>query len=127
MQQTKGTKTIGKFQKFLDNDNKTGLCLEDALRFFEIQRIFGHFECIKQRGIRVTLIMTSLLVMLFYKSRNIHSYFTRQFGKYTGLNTALTGCLVSVRMSRGMWCPEQRLFWKLLRELERTVLLRITD
>ena len=84
MQQTKITKTLGEFQKFIENDNKTGLCLEDTLKFFDIRRIFGHFESIKQRGIRVTLIMTSLLVMLFYKSRNIHSYFSRQFGKYTG-------------------------------------------
>ncbi len=88
MQQTKITKTLGEFQKFLDNDSKTGLCLEDTLRFFDIQRIFGHFECIKQRGIKVTLIMTSLLVMLFYRSRNIHSYFSRQFGKYTGTDSS---------------------------------------
>ncbi len=73
MQQTKITKTLGEFHRFLDNDNKTGVCLEDTLRFFDIQRIFGHFESIKQRGIIVTLIMTSLLVMLFYRSRNIHS------------------------------------------------------
>ena len=82
MQQTKITKTLGEFQNFPDNDNKTGLCLEDTLKFFEIQRTFGHFECIKQRGIKVTLIMTFLLVMLFYRSRNIHSYFSRYFGKY---------------------------------------------
>jgi len=88
MQQTKITKTIGEFQKFLENDNKTGLCLEDTLRFFDIQRIFGHFECIKQRGIKVTLIMTSLMVMLFYRSKNIHSYFSRQFGKYTGTDNS---------------------------------------
>ena len=88
MQQTKITKTIGEFQEFLENDNKTGLCLEDTLRFFDIQRIFGHFECIKQRGIKVTLIMTSLMVMLFYRSRNIHSYFSRQFGKYTGTDNS---------------------------------------
>jgi len=64
----KNTKKIGEFQKFIDNDSKTGLCLEDTLKFFEIQRIFGKFEFIK-------------LVMLFYNSRNIHSYFTRHFGK----------------------------------------------
>ena len=32
MQQTKITKTLGEFQKFLENDNKTGLCLEDTLK-----------------------------------------------------------------------------------------------
>ncbi len=44
MQQNKITKTLGEFQKFLDSDNKTGLFLEDTLKLFEIQRIFGHFE-----------------------------------------------------------------------------------
>jgi len=51
-------------------------------RIFDIQRIFGQFESVKQSGIRVTLIMTSLLIMLFYRSRNIHSYFSRQYGKH---------------------------------------------
>jgi len=81
----KNTKKIGEFQKFIDNDSKTGLCLEDTLKFFEIQRIFGKFEFIKQGGIKVALILTALLVMLFYNSRNIHSYFTRHFGKLTGI------------------------------------------
>ncbi len=75
------TENLGEFQKFIDSDNKTGQCLEDTLGFFDIQRIFGQFESIKQSGIRVTLIMTNLMVMLFYRSRNIHSYFSRQFGK----------------------------------------------
>ena len=75
------TENLGEFQKFIDSDSKTGLCLEDTIRFFDIQRIFGQFESIKQSGIRVTLIMTNLMVMLFYRSRNIHSYFSRQFGK----------------------------------------------
>jgi len=75
------TENLGEFQKFIDSDNKTGLCLEDTIKFFDIQRIFGQFESVKQSGIRVTLIMTSLLVMLFYQSRNIYSYFTRQYGK----------------------------------------------
>jgi hypothetical protein len=75
------TENLGEFQRFIDNDNKTGLCLEDTLKFFDIQRIFGQFESVKQSGIRVTLIMTTLLVMLFYRNRNIHSYFSRQFGK----------------------------------------------
>jgi len=83
MQHMKITKNLGEFQKFIEDDSKTGTCLEDTLGFFDIQRIFGQFESIKQSGIRVTLIMTSLLVMLFYHSRNIHSYFTRQFGKLT--------------------------------------------
>ena len=84
MQHMKNTKNIGEFQKFIDNDNKTGLCLEDTIKFFDIQRIFGQFESVKQSGVRVTLIMTTLLVMLFYRSRNIHSYFARQFGKQAG-------------------------------------------
>jgi hypothetical protein len=75
------TENLGEFQKFIDNDDKTGLCLEDTIKFFDIQRIFGQFESVKQSGIKVTLIMTTLLVMLFYRSRNIHSYFSRQFGK----------------------------------------------
>jgi len=75
------TENLGEFQKFIDSDNKTGICLEDTLKFFDIQRIFGQFESVKKKGIKVTMILTSLLVMLFYKSRNIHSYFTRQFGK----------------------------------------------
>jgi len=81
----KNTKNLGEFQKFIDNDSKTGLCLEDTLKFFEIQRIFGKFEFIKQGGIKVTLILTALLVMLFYNSRNIHSYFSRYFGKHSGI------------------------------------------
>ena len=81
MQHTKITKNSGEFQKFIDNDKKTGHCLEETLRFFDIQRIFGQFESVKQSGIRVILIMTTLLVMLFYRSRNIHSYFSRQYGK----------------------------------------------
>ena len=83
MQHTKITENLGEFQKFIDSDNKTGLYLEDTLRFFDIRRIFGKFESVKQSGIRVTLIMTTLLVMLFYRNRNIHSYFSRQFGKGT--------------------------------------------
>jgi len=77
------TENLGEFQRFIEDDSKTGACLEDTLGFFDIQRIFGQFESVKQSGIRVTLIMTSLLVMLFYQSRNIHSYFSRQFGKLT--------------------------------------------
>jgi hypothetical protein len=75
------TENLGEFQKFIDSDDKTGLCLEDTLRFFDIQRIFGQFESVKQSGIRVTLILTTLLVMLFYRNRNIHNYFSRQFEK----------------------------------------------
>jgi len=82
MQQTKITKNLGEFQNFLDSDNnKTGMCLEDTVGFFDIRRIFGQFETIKQSGIKVTRIMTTLLVMLFYRSMNIHSYFSRQYGK----------------------------------------------
>ena len=83
MQHIKSTENLGEFQIFIDNDNKTGLCLEDTLKFFDIQRIFGKFESVKQSGIRVTVIMTTLLVMLFYRNRNIHSYFSRQYGKLT--------------------------------------------
>ncbi|MDF1571888.1 MAG: transposase [Bacteroidales bacterium] len=57
------------------------MCLEDTIGFFDIRRIFGQFESIKQSGIRVTRIMTTLLVMLFYRSRNINSYFSGQYGK----------------------------------------------
>lgn len=78
MQHNKVTDNLGEFQKFIDSDSKTGMCLEDTIRFFDIQRIFGRFESVKQSGIRVTMIMTTLLVMLFYRSRNIHSYFSRQ-------------------------------------------------
>jgi hypothetical protein len=82
MQQAKITKNLGEFQDFLDSDNsKTGMCLEDTVVFFDIRRIFGQFESVKQSGIRVTLIMTTLLIMLFYRNRNIHSYFSRQYGK----------------------------------------------
>ena len=88
MQQTKITKTIGEFQKFLENDDKTGLCLEDTLRFFDIQRIFGHFECIKQRGIKVTLIMTSLMVMLFYPLKSLHIFLAEK-NKKTGIRLNL--------------------------------------
>jgi hypothetical protein len=85
MQHMKNTKNLGEFQKFIENNSKTGLCLEDTLKFFEIRRIFGKFEFIKQGGIKVALILTALLVMLFYNSRNIHSYFTCHFGKLTGI------------------------------------------
>ena len=83
MQHRKITENLGEFQKFIDSDNKTGLCLEDTLKFFDIQRIFGQFESVKQSGTKVTLIMTTLLVMLFYRNRNIHNYFSRQYGKQT--------------------------------------------
>ena len=59
MQHMKITDNLGEFQKFLDSDNKTGLCLEDTIRFFDIQRIFGQFESIKQNGLRVTMIITT--------------------------------------------------------------------
>ena len=81
MQHMKITDNLGEFQKFLDSDNKTGLCLEDTIRFFDTQRIFGQFESIKQNGLRVTMIMTNLLVILFYRNKSIYSYFSRQFGK----------------------------------------------
>jgi len=83
MQHNKITNNLGEFQKFIDSDNKTGLCLEDTIKFFDTRRIFGQFESIKQKGVKVTLIMTTLLVMLFYRSRNIHSYFSKQYEKRT--------------------------------------------
>jgi len=85
MQHTKITENLGEFQSFIDSDNKTGLCLEDSLRFFDIRRIFGKFESVKRRGIEVTHILISLLVMLFYRNRNIYSYFTRQYGKMANI------------------------------------------
>ena len=86
MQHTKITENLGEFQNFLDSDNKTGMCLEDTVGFFDIRRIFGQFETIKQCGIKVTRIMTTLVVMLFYRSRNIHSYFSRQYEKQDDKN-----------------------------------------
>ena len=85
MQHIKITENLGEFQSFIDSDNKTGLCLEDTLQFFDIRRIFGQFESVKQGGIRVTQILTTLLIMLFYRSRNIYSYFTRQYGKVANI------------------------------------------
>jgi len=85
MQHLKDTKKLGEFEKFIEDENKTGLCLEDTLKFFEIQRIFRHFESVKQGGIKVVLVLTALLVMLFYNGRNIHSFFSRQFGKVAGI------------------------------------------
>ena len=55
MQHTKITENLGEFQKFIDSDNKTGLCLEDSLKFFDIQRIFGQFESVKQGGFIFTI------------------------------------------------------------------------
>jgi len=81
MQHNKITDNLGEFQKFIDSDSKAGMCLEDTIKFFDIQRIFGQFEFVKQSGIRVTMIMSTLLIMLFYRSRNIHSYFSRQQGR----------------------------------------------
>jgi len=75
------TENLGEFQKFIDNDSKTGMCLEDTIKFFDVRRIFGQFESIKQSGIKVTRIMATLLVMLFYRSRNIYSYFSKQYGQ----------------------------------------------
>jgi len=85
MQHFKDTKKPGEFEKFIDSDSKTGLCLEDTLKFFEIQRIFKQFESVKQGGIDVILVLTALLVMLFYNGRNIHNFFSRQFGKLAGI------------------------------------------
>ena len=81
MQHMKITENLGEFQKFIDNDSKTGMCLEDTIKFFDVRRIFGQFESIKQSGIKVTRIMATLLVMLFYRSRNIYSYFSKQYGQ----------------------------------------------
>ncbi len=39
----KSTENLGEFQKFIDSDNKTVLCLEDTMKFFDIQRIFRQF------------------------------------------------------------------------------------
>jgi len=74
MQHIKDTKKAGEFEKFIDSDSKTGLCLEDTLKFFETQRIFKQFESVKQGGINVVLVLTALLVMLFYNGRNIHNF-----------------------------------------------------
>ena len=73
MQQMKITKNLGEFQSFIDNDYKSGLCLEYTFKFLDIQRIFRQFESAKQNGIRVPLILTTLLVMLFSRGKNIQS------------------------------------------------------
>jgi hypothetical protein len=85
MQHIKITENLGELQRFIDSDNKTGICLEDTLKFFDKRRIFGQFESVKQSSIRVTQILTTLLVMLFYRSRNIYSYITRQYGKVANI------------------------------------------
>lgn len=59
------TENLWEFQKFIDSDNKSDLCLEDTIKFFNIQLIFGQFELVKPRGIRATLIMTSLWSFCF--------------------------------------------------------------
>ncbi len=74
MQHMKITENLGEFQKFLKSDTKTGLCLEDTIKFFDVQRIFGQFESVKQSGIRVSMIMTTLLIMLFYARSTIFCY-----------------------------------------------------
>ena len=35
MQHMKITENLGEFQRFIDNDNKTGLFLEDTLKFLK--------------------------------------------------------------------------------------------
>jgi len=60
MQQSKVTGKTGEFQKFIYNDSDTGMCLEDTLKFLEIQRIFGPFKSIREKGIKVSLILTTL-------------------------------------------------------------------
>ena len=85
MQHLKSIKKPGEFEKFIANDDKTGLCLEDTLKFFEIQCIFRQFESVKKGGINVVLVLSALLVMLFYNGRNIHNFFSRQFGKVSGI------------------------------------------
>ena len=69
MQYTKNTKNFDEFQKFIDSNNKTGLCLEDTLKFFDIQGVFGQFESVKQSGIK--LIFSYILLKLYMKYPNI--------------------------------------------------------
>ena len=38
--------------------------MKDTFGFFDIQRIFGQFESVKRSGIRVTLILSVLLIFL---------------------------------------------------------------
>ncbi len=47
------------------------MCVEDTARIFDIRRIFGQFDSVTLSDIRVIRIMTTLLVMLFYRRRNI--------------------------------------------------------
>jgi hypothetical protein len=117
------TENLGEFQKFIEDDTKTGTCLKETLGFFDIQRIFGQFESVKQSGIRFTLIMTSLLVMLFYQSRNIYSYFTRQFGKFTNRDGSKNPYYDLLGNEYISWCTILYLFAKRYLNLSG----RITD
>jgi len=49
IQQSKVTEKIGEFQKFIDNDSDTIMCLKYTLKFFEIQHIFDQFDSSKQK------------------------------------------------------------------------------
>jgi len=56
MKQTKVNEKIDEFQKFIDNDIHTGMCLKYTLNFFKIRRIFGRFDSIKQKGKKCCLL-----------------------------------------------------------------------
>lgn len=86
MQHTKNNHKIGEFQTFIESNEKTGECLNEILKFFEIRRIFKQFEGVKQRGIEVTLILTALLIMLFYKSANIYNFFYKGLAQRLGID-----------------------------------------
>jgi len=43
---------------------------------------------LNQSGGKVSLILTTLVVILFYRRKNIHSYFSKQIGKQTGSDSS---------------------------------------
>ena len=49
------------------------MCLEDTARIFNIRCTFGQFALVKLSYLKVIRIMTPLVAMLFYRSRNIHN------------------------------------------------------
>ena len=75
----KNTENLGEFQKFIDNDNKTGLCLEDTLRFFDKQCIFKQRERLETCQLVPRQSFTRLV---FFKDTKQHL----QLGKCHGNN-----------------------------------------
>jgi len=53
------------------------------LKFFEIHHIFGQFESKKQKDKKVSLILTILLVMLFFLEKTFITIFPYHIGRQT--------------------------------------------